>query len=212
MVTSDRPLMSRRSNTDIPRTELREKHAVGGFTEPVLASIKQDPKMAGDIAKRLLDGHFPSSLHSDLLDAVGLCISGVGSARRPRDVAFRKEVLRAYERRCAVCGFDLRIADQTIGLEAAHIKWHQASGPDEVANGLALCTIHHKLFDLGAFTILESSRLAVSEHVTGTGQFDHILLRHHMTEISKPLRSAYEPNSVFLKWHRDQVFKSPSRS
>ena len=45
---------------------------------------------------------------------------------------------------------------QPLGLEAAHIKWFQARGPDVVQNGLALCSLHHKIFDLGANTGLVS--------------------------------------------------------
>lgn len=210
-VTADRPLKPRMSNTDIPRTELRKEHAVGSFTRAVLACLKDNPALTSEIAYKLLDAHFPESLHSDLLDAVGLSLGAPGSTPRPRDAAFRKEVLRVYERRCAVCGFDLRIADQTIGLEAAHIRWHQANGPDEVTNGLALCAIHHKLFDLGAFKVDERLKLVVSEHVTGTAQFDHVLLRHHMTRIHKPLGAAYEPKLSFLQWHAKEVFKSPGR-
>ncbi len=63
-------------------------------------------------------------------------------------------MLLAYQYRCGVCGHDLRLGSQTIGLEAAHIKWFQAQGPDIVPNGLALCSLHHKIFDLGAFAIL----------------------------------------------------------
>ena len=45
----------------------------------------------------------------------------------------------------------MRSLDQeTLGIEAAHIKWHQAGGPDTEDNGLALCTLHHKRFDRGA--------------------------------------------------------------
>ena len=36
------------------------------------------------------------------------------------------------------------------GWEAAHIQWHSHGGPDQVANGLALCTFHHGAFDRGA--------------------------------------------------------------
>jgi putative restriction endonuclease len=53
----------------------------------------------------------------------------------------------------------------TAGLEAAHIKWFQAKGPDIEANGLALCALHHKVFDLGAFTILpDTYSLVFSQH------------------------------------------------
>src|SRR5436189_6378643 len=40
----------------------------------------------------------------------------------------------------------------------AHIRWHQAGGPDIENNGLALCVLHHKTFDLGAFTLSEGGR------------------------------------------------------
>lgn len=53
----------------------------------------------------------------------------------------------------AVLGLDLRIGNVSAGLEAAHIQWHTAGGPDVEANGLSLCALHHKLFDLGAFTL-----------------------------------------------------------
>jgi hypothetical protein len=33
------------------------------------------------------------------------------------------------------------------------IRWHQGGGPDEESNGFALCVLHHKTFDLGAFTV-----------------------------------------------------------
>ena len=59
-------------------------------------------------------------------------------------------MLTAYEWRCAVCGLDVRLGSVSIILEAAHIKWHQAGGPDEESNGLALGVLHHKAFDLGA--------------------------------------------------------------
>ena len=57
--------------------------------------------------------------------------------------AIRAKVLLAYQYRCAVCGHDLRMGQQSIGLEAAHIKWFQANGPDEVPNGIAMCSLHH---------------------------------------------------------------------
>ena len=100
-----------------------------------------------------MDGHFPESLHDEIRDAVGIPRTWVvREAPLPprRDPAFRDEVLREYQRRCAVCDFDVRLGNELIGLEAAHIKWHAAGGPDEVANGLALCGLHHKAFDRGA--------------------------------------------------------------
>jgi putative restriction endonuclease len=70
-----------------------------------------------------------------------------------------------------VCGFDVRLGNILIAVEAAHIKWHQAGGPDEERNGLALCSLHHKLFDRGVFTISNSMSVIVSESANGTKGF-----------------------------------------
>ena len=55
----------------------------------------------------LLDGSFPPSLHEEILDATG--IPWLPIPQRRRDPRFREEVLRIYERRCAVCGYDGRL-------------------------------------------------------------------------------------------------------
>ena len=82
--------------------------------------------------------------------------------RQRRDPNFRANVLRAYEYRCAVCGFDVRLGPSPVALEAAHIKWHQAGGPDLEVNGLALCVLHQRLFDRGAFTLSKQLQIMVS--------------------------------------------------
>ena len=39
--------------------------------------------------------------------------------RRPRDPAFRDTILRIYEYRCAVCGYDALLGSTDLGIEAA---------------------------------------------------------------------------------------------
>lgn len=51
------------------------------------------------------------------LERVGLNADRVISRRKKRDPKFRDYVLTAYEYRCAVCGFDLRLGNVTVGLE-----------------------------------------------------------------------------------------------
>jgi putative restriction endonuclease len=36
-----------------------------------------------------------------------------------------------------------------VGIEAAHIRWFNFGGPDELTNGLALCFRYHKHLDRG---------------------------------------------------------------
>ena len=97
-------------------------------------------------------------------------------------------MLTAYEYRCAVCGFDVRLGTVSIAMDAAHIRWHQAGGPDTEDNGLALCVLHHKTFDLGAFTVTEG-RVLVSDQANGSRGFKSTFLAYH----GKPIRSPAAP-------------------
>jgi putative restriction endonuclease len=191
--------------------DLRKTGAAGRFPEPMRTAFDSDPRLIGRVARLLLDAHFPESLHQDILDAVGLSLGEGSSGARRRDPNFREGVLVAYQYRCALCGLDLRINNVTIGLEAAHIRWHQASGPDAIENGVALCSMHHKLFDLGAFTFEPRGRILVSERVSGTGPFEQVLLQHHGKQMSAPIRQEHHPRPEFVHWHRDEVFKEAAR-
>lgn len=63
--------------------------------------------------------------------------------RRYHQVRFRRDVLRAYASRCAVCS--LR---ETELLEASHIiRDVDEAGIAAVVNGIALCAIHHRAYD-----------------------------------------------------------------
>jgi putative restriction endonuclease len=61
-----------------------------------------------------------------------------------------------------MCGFDDAIGRYPVGIEAAHVRWHSQEGLDEIANALALCALHHALFDLGVLGITEGRRIRVS--------------------------------------------------
>jgi putative restriction endonuclease len=141
------PLTPRQSSTDAKKSDLLSKHAAGGFSPEVQAALRADPGLVSEIAARLLESHFPDSIHQDILDAVGLALGADKAAAKKRDPQFRLRVLTAYEYRCAVCGFDVRLGSVSIALDAAHIRWHQAGGADLEKNGLALCVLHLKTFD-----------------------------------------------------------------
>ena len=197
-------------------TELRNHHVRGGFTEAIYTTLKSDPELIGIVAQRIVDAHFPDSIRGDVLDAVGLVqLESMGTPKDPqrrRDPAFRAKVLLAYQYRCAVCGHDLRMGQQSIGLEAAHIKWFQANGPDEVPNGIAMCSLHHKVFDLGAFKILpETYQMVFSQHLNGSEGTSQRMLAYHGSAMILPQAKEYTPHPNHLDWHSRQVFKNPAR-
>ena len=67
---------------------------------------------------------------------------------RAVQATFRDEVLRRQGARCVVCGFDI-----PQGLEAAHLVPKRLQGTDDARNGLAMCVLHHRLFDRGLFRV-----------------------------------------------------------
>lgn len=181
----------------------------GGFTEEVYNLIVENFSQIPDIAQIVLDQHFPYTIHEDILNAVGLDFNL--NIRKKRDPRFREKILRAYGYSCAICGFNVRLSHTLVGVEAAHIKWHQAGGPDIEENGLALCSMHHKLFDRGVFTINNENKMIVSQEAHGTHGFEEWLMRFHGSRIRKPIETGYEPNLEYVKWHIKEVFKGPER-
>jgi putative restriction endonuclease len=209
-VRADAPMKTRTGSTDVPKNELLAHNAKGTFSPVVQEALRADPTLITEIAGRLLETHFPESIHSDILEAVGLDLAA-RMTRKPRDPRFRQRVLTAYEYRCAVCGFDVRLGTVSIALDAAHIHWHQAGGPDHETNGLALCVLHHKVFDLGAFTVNKEGVLLVSDLANGTAGFEEALLRHHGKPVRPPQRQEWRPAHHSLEWHGSEVFKGATR-
>src|SRR3954452_24963472 len=182
----------------IPRVnELRAHDVQAEFSANVQAALSADPGLAATIATRILEQHFPESLHQDILNAVGLTLE-TSVTRRRRDPAFRQRVLKAYEYRCAVCAFDVRLGSVSIALDAAHIRWHQAGGPETESNGFALCVLHHKTFDLGAFTV-SGGVLLVSDQANGTTGFQETLMAFHGKAIRDPQHPAWKPEPRHLE-------------
>lgn len=196
---------------DPRKPDLIEADVKAGLTSEIYNRIETDPQIFTSIIEAILESHFPSSLHQDILDAVGLDISFSWQRKKKRDPKFREYVLKAYEYQCAVCGFDVQLRGKPIALEAAHIKWHQAGGPDIENNGIALCTMHHKLFDKGAFTFNSDFTFHVSEYIHGEKGLNEWLMNYHGNTIKRPQRPTYFPEKSYLNWHMREVFKGPSR-
>lgn len=196
----------RRSPGDTPRVkELRDRRVMGGLLEHIYTEVREDSNLLRDLVRRLLDESFPESLHEEIAAAVGLELTD--RTPLPRDPRFRERVLIAYGFSCAVCGYDLRLHHAPIALEAAHIKWHQAGGPSTEENGLALCSMHHKLFDRGAMTLDEERRIVVSRLVNGNTGLDEWLSRFSGHPLRAPKSPEQVPLEEYVRWHVLEVFK-----
>ena len=181
----------------------------GGFVEPVFRELKRRPEVVRELAREVLAAHFPESLHESIAAAAGLTLDG--TLRSRRDPAFRSAIISVWDHRCAFCGFSAQLDAADLAIEAAHIRWCQAGGPDTVNNGLACCSIHHQAFDRGAITISEERRILVSSRLHGNGRLAELFVALHGSPLAVPNRKDAIPKTEFLAWHRAQVFRGEAR-
>ena len=210
---------------DLRVSEARGLGITGGFRQDVHDLLCHHPELVSHAARQILAEHFPPSIHQDILDAVRL---GAGPPSHgleepmpqrgrkvreytPRDPRFRRDVLEAYDERCAVCEYDIRFGDRLLGLEAAHIRWHSHDGRDVVPNGLALCSLHHKALDRGAMGLDAKGggfRILISGRVRGRSPAARRLVGFGGKEIRAPVSAADAPDRRFVEWHREEVFRA----
>ena len=205
------------------RSDLRQHQVCGGLTTSDYMYLQNNPLFARQIAESLVAEHFPASIFDEVFEAVSFPLSVSHSEeaetsvkwsvtkRSLRDSLFRASVLSAYESSCAVCKFSVRFqkTNQPLAIEAAHVKWHVYDGPSEVENGLALCALHHRLFDKGAFTVLPNLMVKVSPDIQGVGG-DNALWQYDSQYLQTPGREGFpRPRQDFLLWHGREVFKNP---
>ena len=190
-----------------------KSQAYGGFPQDIYNLLKSDHRFFTEIVTYLLNSYFPTSIHQDILSFVSLNLQLTDIAvttkaeKARRDSKFRENIINAYEHRCAVCGFDGKLGISDFALEAAHIKWVAYGGSDEIHNGLALCVLHHKAFDRGAFAINDDLKLLVANSLKGGDLVNRLFLAYKGREIFTPSQVSFSPNTKYLRWHRNYVFK-----
>ena len=204
-------LKLRRSNNDPLKSELLSMDVKGGFTEDIFRTLKRHPEIARALASNLLEAHFPQSIHSSIASSVGLDLNDV--TRNPqRDGRFRNEVISAWGHRCGFCGYDLKLDNADLGLEAAHLRWVQAGGPDTIDNGICCCSLHHQALDRGGIGVDLNLRIMVSSRLHGYTSFNEGFLRLKGAPLVLPGVTSALPRREFLEWHRAQVFRGEPRN
>lgn len=114
---------------------------------------------------------------------------------RVHQPVFRSRVLRAYEDHCAVCNLNHREL-----LDASHIIPDSEDGEPTVANGLSLCKIHHRAYDVKILGITPDYEIKIREDILD--EIDGPMLEHGLKNLhNRPL--------MFLPPNRSQ---RPSRA
>lgn len=136
-----------------------------------------------------------------------------------RDARFRRQVMAAYEFRCAVTGLEVGSLPEgraTRLLDAAHIRPVGDRGPDTTANGISLTPTVHRLFDEGLISakwagqtleLVRSPRLEpqmIESPERGTA-----IRLVAGTALILPADPASWPSLEQIRYHQRQVFKGP---
>lgn len=122
-----------------------------------------------------------------------------------RDVAFRRNVRRAYDYRCALSGLRLRNGGGRPEVQAAHIRPVAHQGSDSVRNGLALSGTLHWMFDRGLISVAEDCETVLVSHNKVPSEVVNRLLSP-AGKLYLPDDPADHPHPNNLKWHRENVF------
>jgi hypothetical protein len=119
-----------------------------------------------------------------------------GIAMRLGQPRFRRDLMTAYECRCAVTGCDAEDA-----LEAAHIMPYKGEHTNAVKNGLLLRADIHTLFDLGLLTINpETYTVALSPALTNT-RYKNLA----GAKLRLPKLPSLHPDKEALQRHRERL-------
>jgi putative restriction endonuclease len=199
---------------------LASQDVSGRFDASVELALRSDPALVRAAARALVLSNFPETVAPDVLAAVGLdpdvVLSSPGggdlgdgrgaTGLRRRDPAWRSAVLQAWDRQCAFCGYDGQVAGASAGIDAAHVRWFTFDGPDNLDNGLALCVLHHKLFDLGALGLDQNLRVLVSGMFTARTAAGRAVYELHGRSL-EPRPGTVTPSAEHISWHTREVFK-----
>jgi putative restriction endonuclease len=121
-----------------------------------------------------------------------------------RDAAFTRVVRRAYESTCAMTGLKLINGGGRCEIEAAHIRPVENEGPDSPRNGVALSRTIHWMFDRGILSIGEQGEILMATRLVPNA------VRRMLNPDGKatlPTARALSPHPIFLRYHRDVIFK-----
>ncbi len=102
--------------------------------------------------------------------------------RRIRDTALSRELKKAYDYTCQICGATISGFDDRRYAEGAHVKpiGRPHLGPDSWDNLLCLCPNHHTELDLGGIFITDTMTVVSSGTPSGLGMEIMFLPTHRL--------------------------------
>lgn len=125
-----------------------------------------------------------------------------------RSVGFRRVVVDAYKHTCSFCGIRVITPDKHTAVAAAHIVPWSHSHIDDPRNGIALCGLHHWIFDNGLVCVGEDYIIKVSPAATSEENVAALIVALDGRAMQLPNVQLLWPARSALRWHVDNIFWS----
>ncbi|MEY4322294.1 MAG: hypothetical protein RL410_75 [Actinomycetota bacterium] len=200
-------------NPNASPKQLQTLDASGALDSPIENWLLVKRSNLMQAARAIAERQFPDTLIMEVLSLVGLDPYEVMSAAkylvdgdRKRDPKWPPLILENWNFSCAFCGYDGKLNGSPVAIEAAHIHWFSSGGPDDADNGLALCSLHHKLLDRGVIGFVDQATLRVSPKFTSHADYSPLVSDLHGLEM-KPLVASVLPKIEYINWHTANVYK-----
>ena len=89
------------------------------------------------------------------------------------------------------------------------MRWFTFGGPDDLDNGLALCSLHHKLLDRGVLGFADPETVVVSQVYSARTEEGMRLYELRERQLT-PRPGTLLPAKEHVHWHGREVFKGDS--
>ena len=185
-------------------SDLRDPNSYGAFQPKVYQLLRSSSDVRARVVDAILQQWWPETLHGDIREDLGLDRLD-SQRRRQRDRQFTIDVLENFRYSCAFCGFHAVLNGQATGIDAAHVQWHAYRGPDDVANGIALCKLHHWAFDKGILGIDDEERVYIADVFAAQSDGGLPLESLANQRLAVPPRNQAIAKR-FLDWHISNVY------
>jgi len=124
-----------------------------------------------------------------------------------RSTAFRRVVVEAYQHTCAICRIRIVTPEGRTSVAAAHIVPWIHSHNDDPRNGMALCGLHHWVFDQGLVSVTPEHTIKISPILALNEQYTSPVLALEGRAIYTPIDRILWPASKALEWHMNNIFR-----
>ena len=128
--------------------------------------------------------------------------------KKIREASFRRTVMDAYDRKCAVTGLQFINGMGRAEAQAAHIKPVADGGPDTISNGISLSGTCHWLFDRHLISFSDKYELLLKDEKI-PGEFKNLLLLKNK-KIILPSNERQYPHLDYIQHHREIYEKGVS--